>query len=366
MQSVELNADFTENGSSTVFEKAECLSLEEITTLRQQVVHLNRNVVELENTVQLKENQLENAHRETERLSLELKKQQRCNRNLKQQLDDERFFYQKEKEHFCEEMQNHKAKCFGSTFKAQQQQQREFEKIHDGLEEENKQLRDELIEKSETTYNLCIKFLRMKHSKDSLRQKLDQLLREHLQVMADMMEKLDEARKELNIIVSEKFQEPLPMSKAKFLQVVQRNSRLVHENATLKMHIQQLTQNVEKLKSEAQKTKTINVDARTIAKLTMQCRRKHNEESTKASAPQSYSENFARQSLPVEKGLNSFSDIQPGVDNSGDAKGPARSCVKKRNRLSEMEIIDIYEKPVELCTERTRSAPEIKQSAGFR
>lgn len=59
----------------------------------------------------------------------------------------------------------------------------------------------------------------MKHAKDTLRQKLDQLLREHLQVMAEMMEKLDEAREELNIIVSEKFQEPVHLSKAKFLQV---------------------------------------------------------------------------------------------------------------------------------------------------
>ena len=61
--------------------------------------------------------------------------------------------------------------------------------------------------------------IRMKYAKDSLRQKFDQLLKEHLQVITDMMEKLDEAREELNIIVSEKFQEPLPLSKARFLQV---------------------------------------------------------------------------------------------------------------------------------------------------
>jgi len=59
----------------------------------------------------------------------------------------------------------------------------------------------------------------MKHAKDILRYKLDQLLHEHLLVMAEMMEKLDEGRKELNLIVSEKFQESLPLNKAKFLQV---------------------------------------------------------------------------------------------------------------------------------------------------
>lgn len=91
--------------------------------------------------------------------------------------------------------------------------------MQDSLERENKQLRVELSDKNEVTYNLCVKFLRMKHVKDTLRYKLDQLLHEHLLVMAEMMEKLDEARKELNFIVSEKFQEPLPLNKAKFLQV---------------------------------------------------------------------------------------------------------------------------------------------------
>lgn len=103
--------------------------------------------------------------------------------------------------------------------KFQQQRHKELEQAQDILETENKRLREELVNKNEVTYNICIKFLRMKHAKDTLRYKLDQLLHEHLLVMAEMMEKLDEARKELNLIVSEKFQEPLPLSKAKFLQV---------------------------------------------------------------------------------------------------------------------------------------------------
>lgn len=137
-----------------------------------------------------------------------------------EQLDDERYFYQREKDHFCEEMQRHKNKCTNGGSKLQEQRWKELEDVRDSLDEENKQLREELAEKSEITYNLCIKFLRMKHAKDTLRQKFDQLHREHLRVMEEMMEKLDEAREELNVIVSEKFQEPLPINKAKFLQVM--------------------------------------------------------------------------------------------------------------------------------------------------
>ena len=113
-------------------------------------------------------------------------------------------------------MQTHKEKCLDGSSKFHRL---EFERIRSALEDENKKLKDELFEKSQTTYNLCIKFLKMKLAKDNIRQKLDQLTKEHLQVMSEMMEKLDEAREELNIIVSKKFQDPLPMSKAKYLQV---------------------------------------------------------------------------------------------------------------------------------------------------
>lgn len=64
-----------------------------------------------------------------------------------------------------------------------------------------------------------MKFLRMKHMKDTLKCKLDQLLHEYLLAMAEIMEKLDEAREESNVIVSDKFQEPLPCNEVTFLQV---------------------------------------------------------------------------------------------------------------------------------------------------
>ncbi|XP_033322945.2 uncharacterized protein LOC117218555 isoform X2 [Megalopta genalis] len=239
---------------------------EEASDLRQQVSNLQETVSSLENTIQLKDVQLQNLRRDNERLSAELKKQQRCVRNIKQQLADERLFYQREKDHFNDELQRQKIRSAGGATRLCKQRT-DFEDARRSLEEENESLREELCEKTRTTYNLCIKFLRMKYAKDSLRQKLDQLLKEHLQVMSDMMEKLDEGRGELNIIVSDKFQEALPLSKAKFLQVVQRNARLVHENATLRMQIEHLTTNIEELKSGMQKPKLINIDAKIIAKL---------------------------------------------------------------------------------------------------
>lgn len=45
---------------------------------------------------------------------------------------------------------------------------------------------------------------------------------------------------------------------------------MTYENATLKIQIHQLTQNIEKLKSQMQKPKKINVDAKIIEKLSTQ------------------------------------------------------------------------------------------------
>ena len=148
----------------------------------------------------------------------------KCTNLILEQLDDDRFFYQREKDFLNSEIQRQKTRLNVSKLS---QQRKELEVVRECLEDENKSLREELNEKVETTYNLCVKFLRMKYAKDSLRQKFNQLLKEHLQVMTDMMEKLDEAREELNIIVSEKFQDPLPLSKAKFLQVTKKLESIV-------------------------------------------------------------------------------------------------------------------------------------------
>nr|XP_034172884.1 trichohyalin-like [Osmia lignaria] len=356
MQNINSKNSLIKNTDATVFcTNAQCQIInEELVNLRQQVSDLKETVVSLENTIQIKDMQLQNVQRSNERLSTELKKQQRCVRNIKQQLDDEKFFYQREKDYFNSEMQRQKARCVSGTSKLQQQR-RELEETRDSLEEENKSLREELNEKTETTYNLCIKFLRMKYAKDSLRQKFDQLLNEHLQVMADMMKKLDEARGELNIIVSEKFQEPLPLSKAKFLQVVQRNARLVHENAVLKVQIQQLTLNIEKLKSYTQKPKSINIDAKIITKLATQSRRKYCQGSTKWLPIQLFENETERTAL-----LNKFSNHESSVHYSGDAKLISKIRSNNFKKYVDTNVQDIQTKETrKLQRERAFSAPEI-------
>ncbi|RLU17985.1 hypothetical protein DMN91_010226 [Ooceraea biroi] len=362
---------------SKVSQDAECGTVDhEVITLQQVVARLNEIIVNLEDTVRIKNAQLENTHREKSRLLADLKKQRRCNGNLKQQLDDDRSFHQREKDYYIKEMQRYQGRYVGNnTSKFHQQRLKELEQVQDTLETENEQLKKELMDKNEITYNLCIKFLRMKHAKDTLRYKLDQLLHEHLLVMAEMMEKLDEARKELNLIVSEKFQEPLPLNKAKFLQVsdlssfenlrsrcrrsarfdsfslfktwygslqvVQRNNRLMYENATLKVQVHQLAQNVEKLKSHVQRPKKINVDAKIIEKLSAQS-------STRSTMNR------------IEK-ISLLSKLSSSINYSG---GETISEVGSRNinNYTLNDARDIKNDSKDSYTERAQSAPGIVES----
>ncbi|XP_053993609.1 trichohyalin-like [Hylaeus volcanicus] len=356
MQNISSRSSFNKSTDANVFcTNTQCqIANEELVDLRQQVSNLQETVVSLENTIHIKDGQLQNMQRDNERLSTELKKQQRCIRNIKQQLDDERFFYQREKDYYNDELQRQKTRCVTGTSRLQQQQ-KELEDARNSLEEENKSLREELNVKAETTYNLCIKFLRMKYAKDSLREKLNQLLNEHLQVMADMMEKLDEGRGELNIIVSEKFQEPLPLSKAKFLRVVQRNARLVHENAMLKVQIQHLTLNIEKLKCYSQKPKLINVDAKIIAKLAAHSGKKYRKESTRW-LPLRSNEDETEKTAPLDK----LPNYQDPVDYSGDAKLISKIQSSNSRKQVNTAVREIQtEETNEFRKERAHSAPEI-------
>lgn len=49
----------------------------------------------------------------------------------------------------------------------------------------------------------------------------------------------------------------------------------MYENATLKVQVHQLTQSIEKLKSQIQRPKKINIDAKIIEKLSMQSNTKY-------------------------------------------------------------------------------------------
>lgn len=86
-----------ESNSANNFEK-------EISNLRDQITALQVNISTLHVESENKERAVAKLAREKEQLSIDLQKEKRSSTGLKQQLDEEREFYFKEKKQYCHEM----------------------------------------------------------------------------------------------------------------------------------------------------------------------------------------------------------------------------------------------------------------------
>ncbi|CAG4945222.1 unnamed protein product [Parnassius apollo] len=125
---------------------------EKITNLENIIEILKQNNENLKKSLDNKDVRIVNLVREKEKLHEELKCAQRTNRNLHQQLTDERDIHFKEKEYLVDDI---KRLSFA----------RRGDIIFKSLEEEIK-------EKDEIIYNICAKYLKMKSNKITLQKKL--------------------------------------------------------------------------------------------------------------------------------------------------------------------------------------------------
>lgn len=152
------------------------LSLE-ISALRDQINILKDAVASMQEDTEKKDKALANLAREKEKLASNLKKQRRSNTSLKQQLEDERDFYFKEKQVYCQEMNDCKElkqKLLSQT------QLSEGDTV--GNKNEITKLKEALNQTLQANYNLSIKFLRMKNTKTYLQDTLRTTNEEHSKV----------------------------------------------------------------------------------------------------------------------------------------------------------------------------------------
>lgn len=140
----------------------------ELLLLKEQISNLQNAVNSMQNETERKEVAIANLAREKERLACDLKKQQRTNNTLKQQLEDEREFYFKEKELYCQEMNDCK-KLKKSLKHGDHKSQLEYYK------KEASKLKESLTQTLEANYNLSVKFLRMKNTKYCIKNRLKKL-----------------------------------------------------------------------------------------------------------------------------------------------------------------------------------------------
>lgn len=145
----------------------------EIKALKEQIEILQLTVKNIQGETEKKEVALAALAREKEFLSSDLRKQRRSNTSLKQQLQDEREYYYKEKERYCQEMND--CKRIKKHIAEVDEDKTECERYKNEIN----RLKVALNQTLEANYNLSVKFLRMKNTKTFLKERLKTLEDEH-------------------------------------------------------------------------------------------------------------------------------------------------------------------------------------------
>lgn len=152
----------------------------ELESLNDQIANLKAAIVTLQHETEQKEKAIGNIAREKEKIHLDLLKTKRSNASLTKQLEDEREYYMKEKEIYCQEMnecKKLKKQLSGYVTSGNE------EKTLEDYRAEISKVKQALNQTLEANYNLSIKFLRMKNTKTCLKTELHTIKIEHAKVI---------------------------------------------------------------------------------------------------------------------------------------------------------------------------------------
>lgn len=228
--------------------------LEKDIKLQDQILSLKQVLEKLQKEIENKDINIARIARDKEKLSLDLAKQRRSNATLLKQLEDERKFYFREKEIYCQEMnefKEFKKSVSISTISLNDQHVQE-------LKADIEKLKTKLNQTTEANYNLGIKFLRIKNTKSFLKNELLKRKAEHEKVTQDLKSKISFLSDEIEDIIKQRFQIYISPSNRKYIQLVRQNSSLIHENLTLYLEIERLNSQFDKIKLKYTKSETNN------------------------------------------------------------------------------------------------------------
>ncbi|KAK5644567.1 hypothetical protein RI129_005867 [Pyrocoelia pectoralis] len=195
-----------------------------------------------------KERALANVEKEKQELYSNLKKEKRSSTNLKQQLQDERDFYFKEKEHYCQEMNDCRKlkKKLSESIISKQEKETNVEILE--CKTQITKLQEALNQTLEANYNLSVKFLRMKNTKTNLKHRLKQHDLDHKKGMDNLVKQVNSVKTNLEEVIDKRFMFPISPSNRKYLQVIKENGLLMYDNLCLQMEIDRLTQRIDRIK----------------------------------------------------------------------------------------------------------------------
>ncbi|CAB3222896.1 unnamed protein product [Arctia plantaginis] len=201
---------------------------EEVSKLQSEIELLKQNIDSLKVSVESRDAAIGTLAREKEKIYIELKSAQRTNRNLHQQLVDERDIHSKEKEFLINEIKR---------LSKQNENEMKCQQNEDGHCDHDKQLLDDLKSKDEVIYNIGIKYMKIKSSKTLLQKKLEKLQVQNKKTCEKIIFLLQDNRKTLDILLDNllKSSTVSPNSK-KYLNLLQINANLHYENTQLKIY----------------------------------------------------------------------------------------------------------------------------------
>ncbi|XP_013165305.1 PREDICTED: uncharacterized protein LOC106116111 [Papilio xuthus] len=210
------------SSSKSIYQSEEIIKLENI------IETLQHNNETLKKSLEKRDTAIAILTREKEKIYEELKCAQRTNRNLYQQLTDERDIHFKEKEYLVQDIKRLSIRRETNTIF---ETRCEGERIFSSLEEE-------IQEKDRIIYNICTKYLKVKSSKMSLQKRFIKLQKQSKKMCDNIVSILEENREVLDALLNRLLKmSHISKPGKKFIKLLQINTRLHYENTQLKIQM---------------------------------------------------------------------------------------------------------------------------------
>ncbi|KAF9405390.1 hypothetical protein HW555_013848 [Spodoptera exigua] len=213
---------------------------EEVIKLQSEIELLKQTIDSLKVSIESRDAAIGTLAREKEKMYVELKSAQRTNRNLHQQLVDERDIHSKEKDFLINEI-NRLTKRNENETNDQENGDRFEDQVKGALS-------DELKAKDEVIYNIGAKYLKIKSSKILFQKKFEKLQAQNKKTCENIILLLQENRKTLDNLLDKLLKSSsISPNSRKYLKLLQINASLHYENTQLKIYLssnQDRTKNV--------------------------------------------------------------------------------------------------------------------------
>ncbi|XP_075986359.1 uncharacterized protein LOC142983409 [Anticarsia gemmatalis] len=202
---------------------------DEVTKLQSEIESLKLTVDSLKVSVESRDAAIGTLAREKEKIYIELKSAQRTNRNIHQQLVDERDIHSKEKDFLINEIKRLSKRYENETI---------AEKNESSYEDQCKMIYDELKAKDEVIYNIGAKYMKIKSSKLTLQKKFEKLQFQNKRTCENIILLLQDNRRTLDNLLENLVKcTTVPPNSKNYLNLLQINASLHYENTQLKIYL---------------------------------------------------------------------------------------------------------------------------------